>query len=296
MLSSGVEAAKEQARNLLQAGSSVADVVASTGLKRAVVLGLKGAWVKAARRAEAEVEEERGPGPGAATTVADQLKEILTDMQFKKTGAVIKLVESYGYNILGIYSALKDSGARLSVIRYAIKRWAAYNNEEIPRWMAKEIEAKLLPSSAYPLRDSQLSGEVLTEERLQQILERREKEKEGQSRLERIEATQKRILEKLENPGTQKGEVQELKEEIKKMRQDEVTGRLDRIEKGLTGNTNELVQGIKSLENIALEYMQRKKKPLLDYLVPGEAPIKEVEEGAAEGIFNYVRKEYVAES
>jgi len=69
----------------------------------------------------------------------------LNEVGFKKADAVITLTERYGYNVLGIYAALKDCNANLSVIRYVLKAWASYNNEPIPDWILREINASPIP-------------------------------------------------------------------------------------------------------------------------------------------------------
>jgi hypothetical protein len=247
-------------------------------------------------------EEGKGTTPilsKEAETLADQLTQILKDVRFDKAEAVLNLVESYGYNVLGIYAALKDSGARLSVIRYVIKRWASYNNEDVPEWMLREINTPQIPGG---LVGYQLSGEEpLTEKRLLEILERKEKEKEEKQRLAKLEAEVSLLRSErmtATNPG--KSEIQQLREEIAGMRQNEILNRLNSLERGITTTSDPAIQLIKSCENI-LKDVRADVQPFKRYVLYGNPfpfqtpPQKEIEEGAGEGIFNRLNKKYVSE-
>jgi hypothetical protein len=248
-----------------------------------------------------ESKEPTAPTPlqpsETGLTMQDQLRQYLNEVGFRKADAVITLVERYGYNVLGIYAALKDTNANLSVIRYVLKAWASYNNEPIPEWILKEINAQPIPGLQYYMPQQQ-EGEALKKEELPQILNQWWTEKEKEREIEALKMQVQELRQQLSegNPSTRKSEVEALREELAKMRQDEMLKRLEKIESQLTGPIQNIyglcAEGIRTLKDLVAT------SPIRYYIAYGQLPKlppKEIEEGANTNIFSRLNQKYVSE-
>lgn len=128
-----LEELKDEARKRFEEDPSLDPKTVSKdlGLKLGVCRALKGR-VTRKQKVAATTQQE-------IPTVEDFLKQLLTDIGFKRISAVVKLVDKYGYNVPGIFAAMKDVGASNTHIRYTIKSWSAYEGETIPNWIMKFI-------------------------------------------------------------------------------------------------------------------------------------------------------------
>lgn len=109
------------------------------GLKLSVCRAIKG-----------RVTRKQKISPDELPTQAGQLRKILVDIRFNKIDAVLALVESYGFTVMGIFGALKDAAAPKSIIRYVLKRWSSYNQEMIPPFIQREIGNSPTGPTGYP--------------------------------------------------------------------------------------------------------------------------------------------------
>ena len=89
---SDLEAAKEEARSMLEAGSSVEEIEAATKLGRNQILGIKGSMAKANKKALEKTEVESS-GLGKANQEEASLVDDLRD-EAKLTGAAVTLARN----------------------------------------------------------------------------------------------------------------------------------------------------------------------------------------------------------
>jgi len=73
------------------------------------------------------------------TTERDLLRKILSLVNFTKTEAALELCDTYGYDVMSVYRALRELGAGLSVIRPTLSWWSAKRGEPLPEELLEEL-------------------------------------------------------------------------------------------------------------------------------------------------------------
>jgi len=206
----------------------------------------------------------------------DAMLELLKDHGIKKGKAITDLMS---YRSWDDYKALQEylelSGVRPDRQKLILEGWSQHRGSTIPLGLIESIRTVTPYQQAV----------VLTEEKLSQILDEREKKRRKEEEVQIL----KRRLDQLEhgNSNPQSSEVAQLREELRKSRQDQILSRLDAIERN-PKTDNATVQGIKSLENTVRDF--------IGILNPANPlPKKQLEPNSREGIFNKVNEKYVSE-
>jgi len=260
---------KNLARTLIKEGVDPAEIAERTGLSQSTVNGLKGVLRKTLKRAQGESGEsvDKPSRPSDVNvgipTEGDFLRQILQDVKFPKIDAVVSLVDSYGYNVQGIYAALKDVSASLSIVRYAIKRWGAYRSENVPDWILREIEGTSMVRPHVASNDG--DSQALTKAELVTLFDEKLKQ-------QRDEEWRGWVNKKLENNdgGGQLTKLEARLEEMKKEFHDQQFRELKSEVESLRRNASapdSLTQVVKSLENLLTEGLQH-PGPIRTYLTP----------------------------
>ena len=209
----------------------------------------------------------------------DAMLELLKDHGIKKGKAICDLMS---YRSWDDYKALQEylelSGVRPDRQKLILESWSQHRGSRLPLGLIESIR------TVTPYQQSE--GVVLTEAKLSQILDEREKKRRKE---EEVQILRQR-LDRLEHGGNSNpktSEIQKLREEIRGMQTNQILSRLDAIERN-PKTDNATVQGIKSLENTVRDFIA-----ILNPANP--LPKKQLEPNAREGIFNRVNEKYVSE-
>jgi hypothetical protein len=108
---SSLEASKEEARSMLEAGSTVEEIAAATGLGRNQILGIKGSMAKANKKALEKTEAE----PSGLGKADDEEKSLIADFKGENTLAASAVVLARNKSRLrqqdpALYNSLFPSG------------------------------------------------------------------------------------------------------------------------------------------------------------------------------------------
>lgn len=265
---------KSVAKGMLQEGADIEAIMAETNLSKPTILGLKGSLIKAQKRLgdKARTGLEKQQGDEGIPTESDFLRQILQDVKFSKIDAVVSLVDSYGYNVQGLYAALKDIAASLSIVRYVVKRWAAYRSEAIPGWILREIEGTSLVRPHVASNDG--DSQTLTKEELSRLFDEKLKQQQDSN-------WRSWVNEKLQN--NDGGQVSKLEAEIEEMRKEfrdqqihDLKSEIESLRRNASA-PDSVTQVVKSVENLLSEGLQH-PGPIRLYLSPSEQFIKDKKE------------------
>lgn len=228
----------------------------------------------------------------------EALVETLKKFGVKRPEGIADYVAKFGLkNLYRLDEALRLARINPGKRKLIVGVWSEEVQEPVPSLLEQTWTQREQP----PL---QLGGEAaLTEERLIEILDKRDQDKAKENETMAI----KQRLTRLESGDANPDKFEELRKEIQSMRDNEVMKRLSNLETRVTGSiatNNPTVQAIKSLENIVVGVkhdIQGWMRPLSYYLITGEQPQflvqrapKEVEPGARDGLAGRVPSEYVA--
>ena len=219
------------------------------------------------------------------------LVDTLKQFGIKYSEGLASFMEAYGFEDLNMLDeclrlAQVDPGKR----KLIVSRWSHHIQKPIPPTLLQKWNQpiEIQPPQAFPNQQS------LSREELERILEERERAREEKERLARLEAEIETLKRgNIENP---KSEVQQLREELAKLRQDEVLRRLERIGQQVAPAMNVygvISQSLKTIEQLV------ETSPLRYYLATGSPyppQQKEIESGARESIFQKLSEKYVVES
>jgi hypothetical protein len=259
---------KALARSLIREGVDPEEVSQRTGLTLPQVNGLKGVLRKTLKRAQGEsgesVDKPSRPDVNVGIpTESDFLRQILQDVKFSKIDAVVSLVDSYGYNVQGLYAALKDVSASLSIVRYVVKRWAAYRSENVPGWILREIEGTSMVRPHVASNDG--DSQALTKAELVTLFDEKLKQ-------QRDEEWRGWVNKKLENNdgGGQltklEAQFEEMMKEFRDKQLEDIKSEVESLRRNASA-PDSLTQVVKSVENLLTEGLQH-PGPIRSYLVP----------------------------
>lgn len=163
------------------------------------------------------------------STQADLLSDILRLTKYGKADMVVKLCDTYGYDIYSIHRALREVGAQVSVIRPTISWWASYHNTMIPDEIADTLGI-IDNRGGYDRRggyDGYRGGYRGRQDRWQpepkdevsQIIEK-----------EYDELRKIRVIQALQGGGEDSSEIKMIRDEMLNLRDELSRGRDDRVE------------------------------------------------------------------
>lgn len=223
--------------------------------------------------------------------------EALKQFRVRNPEGLAAFVSGFGFDNLDVIDeALRLSDVDIGKRQLIVTRWSHHIQKPVTPTLLQRWSAP--PSQVFPSQQAGQTSDILTKEGLEKLLDEREKRKQVEDRLRRLESEVMALRQGEGNPA-RKSEIQELKELLLKREQNEILARLSSLEKGLVSTSDPVVQLIKSAENILRE-IRGDIKPLKWYLLTGRVPSeplpeKEVMEGATQGIFSRLPPKYISE-